>query len=174
MDKKKRLILIGLLISLFIGVIIFIILVRPGEKPSVPPSLRPTATAFPTQFEVTQFPSIVPVTPSEVGKINIVGVEVNDFIKTAKMVNSAGDVLIESNNEFQMVYLPAFTQFIITAFGPNYNQSRQKAERELLKRLGISEDKACRLTVFVTFMDPADPRAGDKGNYNLSFCEHEP
>ena len=173
MDRKKRQILFGFLILIIIAIILFII-VRPREKSDINLPIRPTATAFPKQFGVTLFPTKTPVIASDVGKISIVGVEVNDFRKSAKLVNSEGDVLIETNSEFQMVYLPAFTQFIITAYGPNYSESRQKAEIEFLKRLGIRQDQACRLTVFVTFMDPADPRSGDKGNYNLSFCEHEP
>lgn len=165
--RKKNLIFIVILIIFLMGLVLLSIFTRnlqktgPGVSPSI--TLLPTFTKQPTvSFQVS--PTIL-----SVPTIMISQVPVNDFFKTGKTVNKNGDVLITDNDQFQILYLKPFNQFLISILSPSYEEARIKAERQFLLSLGISMDEACRLNVRLNTPQFVNPELAGR-DYPLSFC----
>lgn len=102
-------------------------------------------------------------------KINVGGVEVNDFTKNRESINSQGDFLAVKEANYEIVYFPNGDYFNISVLASPFDTWRGVAEAKLLSRLGVNEKEACQLNVVVTtplFVNPDE--AGNQ--YPLSFC----
>jgi len=97
-------------------------------------------------------------------------VTTNNFYKTAVEITDRNDALITSNDDFQILYYPADNSFFITITNKPIESVRKKAETELLNRLGISTEDACRLKVSVGAPGWVDDNLAGQ-ELGLSFCK---
>lgn len=94
-------------------------------------------------------------------------------------INNPFDVAVESNQEssqfsvnesYHLVYFKDSDEFIINILVPSFEEARKTAEGELLQKLGITQDEACKLKVTIKTIPKISPdQAGKK--YPLSFCQ---
>lgn len=103
-------------------------------------------------------------------KLNIDGVETEDFLKTSKDANSNGDKLVTDQKDYQIVYYPSQKSFLISVVSSPFEENRKKAEEEFLTRLNIRQEEACKLKVTITTPYFANPKESGKG-YGLSWCK---
>jgi len=153
MSKKKLIILCGIgLFLIFVVVIFFIISNKPTvrSQPTIPPTISPAQ---------------VWVSPK---KIDISGIQTNDFLSNPIKTNSQGDVLFVNTTDYQITYLRGFNQFVIN-ISTSSAGIRDNAESGFLKKLGISKDDACRLNVFVSAPYVPNPYLSVQAR-TLSFC----
>ena len=125
------------------------------------PGLQTPPIPTPTLMPI---PSIQPM-----GKINISGIMVNNFLEYSKQPDRRGDYIVINNQSFQVVYLSAGNQFIITILYSPFPQVREQAEKSFLQSLGITRKSACLLNVSVGTPKFANPSYAGK-SYPLSFC----
>lgn len=161
MNKRKTLIIIAIILVL-IAVILFLLLLLFKKQPvNVTPSVTPYPT-FIFQPSVTQIPLGV--------KILISDIPVNNFIKSVKKINSNGDMLIEDNGSYHIVYFPNTRQFLLSIQQSPFEKYRIEAEAALLNLLGINKTQACKLDTVITTPFFANPEEAGQ-SYKLSFCE---
>ncbi len=152
MNLKRLLLIAGIIVALVI--LVFLIVFRIAYKP-------------PKEREEIPIPTPVRI-PAQ--KINISGVEVNNFLAFPIATNVKGDALFVKEEDYQIVYLKPFNQFVISILGSPFNSVRKKAEARFLTNLNISQEQACKLKVQVSTPNFANPDyAGRK--YVLSFCQ---
>jgi len=112
-------------------------------------------------------PTSAPIRTPE--KINISGVEVDNFLIEGTVIDNKGDTVITEKPEFEIIYLAPFNQFIITVLATPFESVRQKAEAEFLQKIGTTKEDACKLDVTIGTTYDVDPiNAGT--NFPLSFC----
>lgn len=105
----------------------------------------------------------------EAEKIEISGIEVNDFYKESESAGELGEVLFVNKPEYNITYYPLDDAFLIIITRYPFDEIRPSAEEEFLKALGINKTDACKLSVYITTPSFANPdRAGEV--YELSFC----
>lgn len=125
-----------------------------------------------SKSQKTPAPDLLP-TPTSVQipprKINISGVQTNDFLNSSIETNSNGDALFVKTQNYQIAYLKEFNQFMIVVMNPPFEKVRNEAENEFLKTLGITQEQACKLNVTVGFSRLAPSDIAGK-NFPLSFC----
>lgn len=164
---KKALLVIGIpLLGLFL-VIWFFFSYWPSQNET--PNDRvsgdtplPIATTTPPSVNTTEDQITLP------GKTGLV--TTNNFYKTAIEITDQNDALIASNDDFQILYYPADNSFFITITNKPIQTIQKRAEAELLSRLSITMEDACRLKILVGapgWID--DPLAGQE--LGLSFCK---
>lgn len=154
-----RLLKIAFVLIIFLIILFFLFLALKTKKGPRESSLLPT----PTPFEMK-------ITPSPRKKIIISGIEVNDFLKDATIINSNQDAVFEKNQDYEMVYLPKFNQFLITILSKPFDNARKDAEEDFIKKLGISKEEACRLEINLSVPCKIDlENCGTR--HPLSFCE---
>lgn len=93
---------------------------------------------------------------------------INDPYKKALKV-VGGNAELQNTDAYDIVYLGEFKSFVITLYGNDLNDSRNKAEQVFLESLGINKDAACKLTVVLAVSPDASRNVAGK-NYGLSFC----
>lgn len=166
--SKKNLYIILVIISILLLILIISGMIKSKVKQEVKPTPIPAVTFFP-------YLSITPriTSPSVSGdKVDIKGVTVNNFYKSAISSDEMGNYLIYDSPKSQIAYLSQFEFFQISVNTSPFLTEREDAEKQLLKILGISEQEACRLTVYVSTPEFADPQYSGK-RYNLSFCNDD-
>lgn len=141
------------------------------SKKTTPVSPQLTPTSFPTFIKRPTFTPAPTISrsPTSWEKINISGVEVYNFYKTAKTINLQKDMLIIENDKFQIVYLPKFGKFLLSISSSPFPAVRREAEEEFLKVLKVDKKDACRLNVSVNTPYFANPDFAGK-DFPLSFC----
>lgn len=150
--SKKFLIIVGGTIGVLLIFIVVLWLENTSKQAPIPSSPNPTAV-----------PSRTPE------KINISGVEVNNFLDGGTVINNNKDTQFIKTSEYQVIYLPQFNQFIITILSTPFLTVRQTAEEEFLQKTGVTQEQACRLDVTIGTTYDVDPiNAGT--NFPLSFC----
>lgn len=120
----------------------------------------------------TPTPDLLPIpTPVQIPsrKINISGIQTNDFFSSSIETNSSGDVLFKKTQNYQIAYLKEFNQFMIVIMASPFEEVRSEAEDEFLKTLGINQEQACKLNITVGFSRFAPSDIAGK-NFPLSFC----
>ena len=150
MNKKIKFLAL-VIIFLFTGTVLFLLLKNQPTTTPIPP--------LPT-------PTLVQIAPR---KITISGIQTNNFISSPIETNKNGDVLFIKAKNYQIAYLEEFNQFMIVIIAPPFEETRNQAEDEFLKTLGITQEQACRLSVTVGFSRFAPPDLAGK-NFPLSFC----
>lgn len=79
------------------------------------------------------------------------------------------DIILADTPEFSISYYRPDQSFAISIMSKNFKDSREKAEKNLLKILGLSSEEACKLKL--TLSTPTFINAEIAGgNYGLSFC----
>lgn len=118
-------------------------------------------TKAPDQSTTTQLPE---------AKLEISGVVVNNFLKSEIEKNEQGDSLLVDNSDYQIVYFPKTKEFIVSITDSPFNEIKQRAEKDLVSRLGVEKEEACKFNVVITTPRFANPEEAGKV-YKLSFCE---
>jgi len=96
-------------------------------------------------------------------------VNVKNFYNLDPKINERGDVTFVDRQNFQILYFANENEFLISILGSPFEENRQEAEKELLKQLEITEEKACQLKVIISTPSFANPDESGQ-NFNLSFC----
>ena len=159
--KKIIYIVAGILI---VASVVLVVIYR--NRTVAPESSQPLATpvqipSLPSAAELReQGKAAVPA-----GSENIV---INDPYKNALKIVS-GNADMKKTPDYEIVYLGVMKSFVITLYGENLSDSRNKAEQAFLESLGIAKDAACKLNVTLAVAPEANKNAAGK-NYGLSFC----
>lgn len=167
MDKRKLIVIIGIII--IITSFVFIFLIR-KLKPQPEITLVPTPTQY-IYISPTPFPQITRVQFSVPpgNKINVSGIDINNVYKFTKIINDRGDVDFLKNNDYEFTYLPEFQKFYITILSTPFENVRIRAENSFIQTLGITRSEACKLKVDTATTIAVDPQHAGK-SYALSFC----
>lgn len=102
--------------------------------------------------------------------ITISDIEIGNFYKGKAQKTSYGDVLIETKDEYHIIYHPENESFLVSVLSSPFETVREKAEEVFLKKLGITINEACKLDVSITTPRFINPIESGK-IYGLSFCE---
>lgn len=111
-------------------------------------------------------------------RIEISGVSVADFInKQSLSIPNKSDKKVQPSfytiaktADYNIFYIPADELFFISVTSYPFDEHRAVAQQELLKKLEITQEDACKLNVDITTPSYANPdKAGEI--YGLSFCE---
>lgn len=154
--KSIRVIIFLLVTVIIVSIVLIVFFITS----STPRGKQPTVVV-PTPFSLKGFPT------GE--RINISGIPVkNPYISPAQL-DTQGDSLMVREAGFELVYLKQFGEFLISITDSPFEANRRLAETAFLKRLGITQEEACRLNVSITTPISINPtEAGQK--YPLSFC----
>ncbi|OIO14147.1 hypothetical protein COV53_05965 [Candidatus Gottesmanbacteria bacterium CG11_big_fil_rev_8_21_14_0_20_37_11] len=164
---KKKLLILSVILFILVIIFIILILVKSFNPASLPEIPRPTATPF----------SVRPITPTTVNlslvpteeKIDIKGVTIKNIYRDPVEVHGNGDVVFYRNSDYQLVYLPKFSNFHITVLGSPFWDKAKEAEEQFIKSLDISKEQACWLTVEITTPQFANEEYAGK-TFPLSYC----
>ncbi len=84
-------------------------------------------------------------------------VEVMDFRENVLESNSAGEMLLVDEKDYQIVYYAPDQSFLMTLYTLPIPETQKKAEDALLRILNISKEEACRLKVSIGVPYQLDP-----------------
>lgn len=139
-----------------------------GIIPSLPSggtaSTTPTSSANSTNTSSGEAPSGEKITvKGQTGKVSV-----NDFKKNAE-VASSGVIYFVDKKEYNIAYNSTSSEFIMTLLvNTNIESTRKDAENDLLSSLGISQQDACKLRVYLYVSAAINKNLSD--NHGLSFC----
>lgn len=165
---KKTVIIVAILGALVAaGVFIYSSVTREGTRGLAGISLPQSQELRPLPREIVQ-PAPPPAVPSK-EKIAIGTaqgtVNVRNFYQDAEMAE-LDILLLAETNDYIVAYDTFTSTFLIQLFGAPLEATRERAEQELLRKLGITQAEACKLAVEVTGYPPIS----DFGTRGLSFC----
>lgn len=161
MHSKKHFILLLAAFGVLIGIPLFLLALSPKQSNQIPvPTLGPTPTL------------LIPVTQTPEGKLEINGVEVNNFLKDPVSVDSEKDVFFIEKPGYQIAYLSQFNKFLISITSSPFLTLKTQAEEDFVKTLGVTEPEACQLDVEVSTPQFANPEYAG-AIYPLSFCQNQ-
>ena len=86
------------------------------------------------------------------------------------LVNEDGVYMLFDSNDIRIMYSGQEDMYTIGILNPPFPQHRLAAERRFIDLLGITEEEACELKVFVRASEYADPR-NSMTNFPLSYCQ---
>ena len=141
-------------------VLITIITIRFSSK-------KPPTTETPIITNPTLVPPNIPIPTGET--INISGVNVKNPYATPVKIDTQGDSLMQEQASYNLVYLKPFNEFLISITASPFDINRKIAEDAFLKRMGITQQDACKLKVTITTPLSVNPNEAGQ-NYPLSFC----
>lgn len=163
--NKKRLTIIIVALFLFALTIFFLNKKNKDEKNEsvqrFTPSPLPTTELPKSSFNFQK---------PEGFKINISGLEVNNFYNFDTEVNERGDVTFVKNALYQILYFSEEDEFLISVLSSPFEQARSRAELDFLNKLEINKNQACQLKVNISTPNFVNPNESGK-NYKLSFCQ---
>ncbi|MBX9906342.1 hypothetical protein K2X96_00410 [Patescibacteria group bacterium] len=177
MSNKIIFILIALVVvmALGLGVTLFMRNLQNPEEPTPSFEFPGGSTTPPTTSENT----IPAADTMSIQNAENATVSIRDFKKDPTVIadpNNAGQYIISGGiepsyekNAFSIIYVPIDQSFTVTLLQEPLNESREKAEKELLEKLGIGQSELCalRYAVYVPrFVN--DVLAGE--NLGFSFC----
>lgn len=123
-----------------------------------------------TPARTSLVPTPIPLIKPGARKISISGIVMNDFFQTSKVVGSSSDIaIIENQENYTIVYLQKFNQFLITILLFPFTTNRAVAEQKFIEILNITKEDACRLSVSVTTTQSVNRELAGK-EFPLSFC----
>lgn len=70
---------------------------------------------------------------------------------------------------YDITYIPSLGEYAVVVYGSPFEPARVEAEQAFLQKLGVTQERACRLKVTVStpvFVNPEE----SKQTYGLSFC----
>ena len=157
LNKKKILITTAIVIILAIWIIGLIIGKNETKEVTVIPS--PVSTATPKPLNIPESP-----------RIQVSGIEVNNFYKEAIIIGGDGYALFDKTDKFKIAYIPVDKSFLISILDNPFEDVKKEAEKAFLQKLGITPEEACLLNVNIATNIRINPSYAGK-NYKLSFCE---
>lgn len=122
-------------------------------------SLTPTPSLSSQQISLPQG-SIYPISE----------IHMKNFYQFAQEIKSDGEVIIEENENYRIMYFPEREYFLISILSSPFSDVRKGAEESFLQILGLNRENACKLNLSITtpiFVNPNE--AGT--DYHLSFCK---
>lgn len=155
MDRKKTLILTGLVLVICIFTALFFVITsknKQGERVNELeiPSDKKSGESFIIETETEK-------------------IQINNIYKNGGELYEGG-ITFRDNKDFSITYSESDQSFaIVIETTDNLVGVRNKAEKELLDALGISKEKACELTVLLQVPYSVNPELSGT-NYGLSFC----
>jgi len=165
MRKEIKIIIIAAVVLLFL---LFGYLLIAGKKKN---NQNSTNSRSSTETNIQKNYFIVP--PTDQPKMELKTPEGN--VQTENLYKNpakrfSDDVLdVTDNEDYTMYFFPETQSIIISINNPEIQFARYKAEQELLARLGITKEEACKLNVDLGV--PFSVNAEASGvNYGLSFC----
>lgn len=161
--RRFFLILFVVLLLLFFFYI-FISSIKPGPEQKILPKNPPTPTSVSRSYPLPSG-----IKPTQGGKIEINGVKLNNFFNSSKVINENKDILISKTDKYQIEYFSLFNSFLISIESAPFEENKILAEQDLINKLGVSKEAACRLPVNITTPQSANPEFAGT-NYSLSFC----
>jgi len=155
MDKKKIIILLGVVLVVGIFIALFFILTNKGQQVSQTGELE-----VPSDKKNAE--SFIIEAPTE-------KVQINNIYKSGGELYEGG-ITFRDNKDFSITYAESDQSFIIVIeTTEDLIGVRNRAEQELLSALGINKEQACELAVLLQV--PYSVSADLSGtNYGLSFC----
>jgi hypothetical protein len=122
-------------------------------------------------FDTGQNKSSLPVT-NQKNEITIKSksgnITVKNFEKNAE-ATSNGLFYFADNKSYNIAFNPTTNEFIVTLLiNQEIEKTRKEAENELISALGISQQDACKLKVFLYVSAAINDKLST--NHNLSFC----
>jgi hypothetical protein len=162
MNKLSKIILIVGVI-LVIGLIIFLLFKYAGRQTQPQaPETPDTSSTFPIPSASDEKMPVKTISGDTIYLNNV-------YHQPVESLSQNGVAFIE-NSDYYMAYYPQDQAFIITLLNPDIKTARNNAERDLLKALGIEDEKmSCQLKVSITV--PYGVNADASGQeYGLSFC----
>lgn len=153
---RKKIFFIALAMVLLVLAIFFLIISSikpPRQERDDPSNISPAPMDFPS-----------------VRKVEIDGVKTRDFLSRPIRTNSRGDVLFVENENYRLVYLSNYKQFLID-ISTSSAGIREQAEKEFVSKLGISKTEACRLYVVVSSPYVPNPDLS-MPRKTLTFCNN--
>ena len=157
---KKIYIIAGIIVALIV-VLAAILYIYKKNTPEAPQPVPAQIPSLPSSAELKEQGKAA----ISSGQENII---INDPYKDALKIVS-GNAEIKNTSSYEIVYLGSLKSFVISLYGENLNDSRNKAEQAFLESLGITKDEACKLDVTLAVAPEASKSAAGK-NYGLSFC----
>jgi hypothetical protein len=165
----RRALIFTVVIALVLGICLlaYLVFLRvKGKSPLPVLPLPPSPTIMPLHP-----PVVTP--PQSIGDTITIGttkgsVVVKNFYKSAVEVRDFG-VLVRRTNEYDLVYFPGGSTFLMTISSQPVEAAVRTAEKEFIEVLGVNEQDACRLQVAITVPFSTDPAYAGK-EYGLSFC----
>jgi len=177
--NKKVIIASLIALLLFIGLFFWLF---SSKKPATPGSSAPADnsasnimnTTEKTLFNKAISPFNYPAKSSDkmtiratTGDVNIANLYINPIENL-----SQNGVTFAQNSNYSMEFYPQDQGFLIILSNPDFATGRKNAESDLLSRLGIAEDQACKLKVSITIPVSVNAEFGG-GVYGLSFCNNK-
>lgn len=161
--KKFLYIIIAIVAVAVMGSLVFALFGR-KSPPSTPPSgggLPPSVVSTST-VSVPSGDTIVIGTPRG-------SVTVKSPYKSPVEVNVENDVVIKRTENYELDYFAKDNSFLIDVLVTPFEAARKEAESNFLSALGITQDQACKLSVFEAVPFFVDPNLAGR-SYSLSFC----
>jgi len=166
MSKKKKTILILIAFLAFIAIVFVITIVTSTDTEVI----EDRGTDQPITVPLPKSRINLDDIPKNADKLVEGDIEIDNFYKSAQVINENGDAVVNKSEDHETIYFPTGSQFLISIIGSPFDEAKLKAEVSFLQSLGISQDEACRLNVIITTPRFANPeQAGQE--YKLSFCE---
>jgi hypothetical protein len=174
MNKK---VFITIIVFIIIAVAVFFFIkgssAPTGNTGGVTGTLPPLST---TTAIATATPVVTPPATAPTGDTLVLGtpygsVTMNNFYKTAEISLDQKTAVIQQTPAYIIDYNVADSSFTIGILSMPFDVSRQAAETELLKSLGISRQEACKLKVYEGV--PASVPGSEQyvgQTFSLSFC----
>lgn len=101
------------------------------------------------------------------------GIRVNDFMATRVEEETGGDVYLAGSrngtDRYRITYHVPLETFAVFLLAEPLKETRELAEQDLLRILGISESDACRLRYFVSLPEEVNPLYAGL-DLGFSFC----
>jgi hypothetical protein len=169
---NKKVIVVGAIIIVVIGTIVVLFLVRGNASNSGTPGGVSTTTTGTLPITVV---TSTPVTPAPTSSVITFGtaegsVTTTNFYQNAALITQdQQSVVIKNEADYSITYNVADSSFIISILSTPLEAARQEAEAAFLSSLGISQQDACKLTVYEAVpIGVSDEYPGE--SFPLSFC----
>jgi hypothetical protein len=178
MNVNKKILFIGIGI---LAIVLFIFMISSTLKEtsniSIPFIKSPTPIEAPinknsSTSEITPAPTsiLTPIiSPNPALTAKTPYSQTNTIINNIKKVDTENDRIIAENDNFTILYMPQWNNFLISITASPFNTNRQLAEQDFLDKLQLSKDQACKLAVTVSSPYFANPEVAGQ-IFPLSFC----
>ncbi len=171
---NKKIVLILLVIVVVILCTIVVLLNRVDDEESLPQPVTDGGTAFPsgggtgTGTGTTNTNDSFSFTTQGTEAIVVTDIRKSEGTTEAYGEYTFGS-MVTGSADYQLVYTEGTHDFMVLLLGLPLSYARKNAERELLQKLGIDDETACRLPIYVSTIDKVSEQYAGH-NLGLSFC----
>jgi uncharacterized membrane protein len=97
-------------------------------------------------------------------------ISVNNFRKNAEVIENGNEYFVDKD-KYNISYDPSYQGFIATLLvNQDIENTRKEAENDFINALGISQEDACKLKVFLYVSAALTDNEELYQNHGLSFC----